>query len=92
MTACTREIILDSLKPVYLGGIYIQKERVGIVYSLVWTIDAVEVEHRADSAEIADTKETRAGKISNIHVCSEKLRFWLKIRPKLSTGELAVNL
>ena len=67
----TGKSILDSLEAVYLGGVNVQEKRVAIVkFSVYYRCSncgsGLEVEYRADSAEITDVHETRAGKMGDV--------------------------
>jgi len=67
----TGESILNSLEAVYLGDVYVEVERIAVVeFSVDYRCSdcrcSFEIEHRVNSAKVADMHETRARKLSDV--------------------------
>src|SRR6218665_57066 len=67
----TGESILNSLEAVYFDDVSVDEERITVVW---FSVDyrcsdgrcSFEIEHRADSAKVADMHETKARKLSDV--------------------------
>ena len=62
--------ILTSLEAVYLCDVYVQEERIAVVFSVNYRCSdgrcSFQIEHKADSAKVADMHEARARKMSDV--------------------------